>query len=243
MGNRSIIRRFFGLVIILRALLPLILILALALIARQFVREVRAAIETPLGKINSSIDTIEETIADASESMNLIDAQLTEITAALDEASAAVGDIPVTANINLGSIPVPDGFNTNSLLIAGIRFRYVTGVNTRDVNLADEIPIPGFGPVKSFFSDTFGFFEDVNGVLSNIAGLVSVTTEVNDIVREARTIVLTLFRIGSRWGTVVALLLVFSIVVWVLAYLEYMYRSLLRGWAMLLGRPTPPSVL
>ncbi len=243
MGNRSIIRRFFGLIIILRALLPLILILALALIARQFLREVRAGIETPLQEINSSLDEIRGTIATARDSFDVIDAQLTEMDEALEEVSAAVGNIPVSASLNLGTLPVPDGFSTQTLTILGIRFTFVTGVRTRNVSLADEMPIPGLGPVKSFFSDTFGFFDNLSGILSDIVALVSVTAEVNDIVREVRKIVFITSRIGSRWGTIVALLILFSVVVWILSYLEYLYRSLVRGWAMLLGRPVPASVL
>ncbi|NIN69797.1 MAG: hypothetical protein GTO63_34975, partial [Anaerolineae bacterium] len=217
MGNRSIIRRFFGLIIILRALLPLILILALALIARQFLREVRAGIETPLQEINSSLDEIRGTIATARDSFDVIDAQLTEMDEALEEVSAAVGNIPVSASLNLGTLPVPDGFSTQTLTILGIRFTFVTGVRTRNVSLADEMPIPGLGPVKSFFSDTFGFFDNLSGILSDIVALVSVTAEVNDIVREVRKIVFITSRIGSRWGTIVALLILFSVVVWILS--------------------------
>jgi hypothetical protein len=234
---RNVLRRIYGLVIILRALMPILLLVAVILIAWRILAEIRAAVREPIEKINHNIEEMTDTLEGAAAGFELVGDQIAGASSAVNQVTGLVGFIPVNVNVNLDPVPVPDGFNTKKISVPGCcSFDLPTSLRIKNLELDEVIPIPGLTQVKGFLGSTFGIFADVNHILTNIVDLIAVTQGMGEIVQVGNQAVAEVVEVFQKWGTIVAVILVLAIVLQISAYVEYLYINLGRGWTMLAGK-------
>jgi hypothetical protein len=231
------LRRIYGLIIILRAFMPILLLVAAILIAWRFWIEVQAAIREPLERINQNIETMNEKVEDATEDFEVVGDQIAEVSGAVNQVTGLVQFIPANVSVNLDPVPVPDGFNTRRISVPGCcSFDLPTSIRTRNFDLDEVIPIPGLNQVKGFLGNTFGFFTKVNQILGEIVDLASVTQEMGGIIQASEQALAGVVAVFQKWAVIAGLILVVAILLMFSAYIEYLYLNLGRGWAMLTGR-------
>ena len=231
----SIPRRLLGVLIILRALLPLLLLLAAILIARQITVEIRAAIREPVDRINHNVQLMQAKIVTAEQGFQHVGQAVTAVTGSVNQVAAQVGNIPTSIPINLDTISVPDGFRTVRMRIAGVGFDLPTGLTYADINLDEVLPVPGLFQVKAFFQNTFGFFGQVSQIITEVVGLSSITREISEILQASKEVVDSVGGTLQRWGTAAVIVLVLAMLLLLISYFEYLIRNFSRGWALLRG--------
>lgn len=239
---KTLLRRIFGLVIILRALLPIILVVAAIFIVGQIMKEMRLAIQEPVDTIRLNYDRMEAKVDSAVDDFNQVGAQISAVSGSIHQVAQQVGAIPVNVNLDLAPVPVPDGFETKRIKILDVSFDLPTGIKTRNFSLDKNIPIPGLQQVKNFFGNTFGFFSDVNTIVTDVVDLVSITREMGGIGKAVKEMIDGIGGVLGKWGRIILILLILVILLQIAAYLESLNRNLSRGWAMLAGKPGPGEV-
>jgi len=234
----NVLRRVYGLVIILRALLPILLLVAAIFIVWRFLADVRAVVRQPIERINQNIEKMNEKIDDAAEGFETVGEGIAEVSGAANQAAGLIGNIPATLNVNLDPVPVPAGFNTRRISIPNVvSFDLPTSIRTTNFELDKVIPIPGLSQVKGFLGNTFGFINDISQILTNIVSLVSITQEMGEIIQAGRQAVDEALAVFWKWATVSGVILVLTIFLLITSYVEYLFRNLPRGWSLLMGRP------
>jgi len=223
------LRRFFGLIIILKAFLPLLLIVAVGLIGWQVALEVREVIDEPLGRIQASAREIRQTVEEAQRTAE-------DVRQNVDEMVERTEAINESLNIELGSITEWMGLPAGGLAGAlGGLFGKSEQVEPKETEIGGTFDVLGLGQVKGVLLD----LGDILKGLSDLTGITTVSAEVRTMNAEARSLGLELWTIAQRWGPWVIGVAIAAGVIWLLAYLETFFREVARGWAMLRGRPDP----
>lgn len=223
------LRRFFGLIIILKAFLPLLLIVAVGLIGWQVAIEVREVIGEPLGRIQASAREIRQTVEEAQRTAE-------DVRQNVDEMVARTEAINESMNIELGSITEWMGLPAGGLAGAlGGLFGKSEPIEPKETEIGGSFDVLGLGQVKGVLLD----LGDILKGLSELTGITMISTEMRTMGAEARSMGLELWTIARRWGPWVIGIAIAAGVIWLLAYLETFFREVARGWAMLRGRPDP----
>jgi len=225
------LRRFFGLIIILKAFLPLILIAAVAIIGWQVALEVQVVVKEPLGRIRASAQDIRQTVDKTQRAVE-------DVRENVDQMVERTNEINESLQIDLGKITEGIGLPAGGLVgaLGGLLSRGGRADDVpKDVELGGTFDVLGLGQVKGVLLD----LGDILKGLSDLAGITTVSDEVRLMGAEARAMGDGLWAIATRWGPWVIGFVLFAGVIWVLAYLETFFREVARGWAMLRGRPDP----
>lgn len=224
-------RRLYGLFIIVRALSPLLFLILFGLITWQTVREVQAISAPYVEQVNNSIDDIEATIATTQ-------AAVTEVQDNIDQVAQTVDSIAESVTVDFGSIRLPisvDPFQLATSIANLLGLNIQPTLNFVDRTLRDTVDILGLGMVKDVFDD----FADIMRDLATIAGISGVADNINSIIGTLQKLWGALAEVVARWGRWTALLLGALLLILVISYVEWLVRSLRRGWALFNGLPEP----
>jgi hypothetical protein len=225
------LRRLWGLVIIIRALFPILFVIAVVLIARQMAVEVRVAMAGPLARVNASIDHMQGTVASAQEAVE----DLNEGVSAMVKSADAINE---RIEVQLGEVTEAVGVKPLTLadkLFDLLGLKLSPSLITRSVNLDKTLNVLGLGQVKNVFSQIASLFRDV----ARITGVTAIAQDVNAIIHEFQAAVQLLLDIVGKWARIVMVLILASIGLLLISYVEHLVRSLRRGWALLRGLPDP----
>jgi hypothetical protein len=233
MGDQSmgLFRRIWGLVVIVRALFPVLFLAAVIIITRQITHEVRAAVAEPIARVNDSVDRAQETVRATQD--------------AIDDLNQNVGSMVERANsinekldIDLGKVREAVGvrpFTLADKLLSLVGLTIEPDLVTKPIGLSKSVDILGLGQIKGVFGQVAELFRDV----ARISGIATVASDVEAIVGETRGALKSLAAIAVRWGRIVLVLTLLCVAMILISYLEYLSRELPRGWALLAGRPDP----
>jgi hypothetical protein len=224
-------RRLWGLVIIIRALFPILLVIAVVLIARQMVVEVRLAMAAPLARVNASIDHMQETVASTQQAVD----SLNEGVSAMVESASAINE---RIEVELGQVTEAVGVKPLTLadkLFDLLGLKLSPSLITRSVSLGKTLDILGLSQVKGVFAQIANLFRDV----ARITGVTGIVRDVNAIIQESQTAFQLLLDIVGKWARIVIALVLASVSLLLISYVEHLVRSLRRGWALLRGLPDP----
>ena len=227
----GLFRRVWGLVVVIRALFPVLLLTALVVITRQITSEVRTAVAAPIARVSASIENAQNTV------------QVTQ--AAIDDLNQNVGSMVDTANaineriqIDLGKVSEAVGvrpFTLADKLLGLVGLTIAPDLVTQSIDLTKSIDILGLGQIKTVFGQVADLFRDV----ARITGVATVARDVEAIVTETQTTLRLLVGIAGRWMRIMLVLALLCVALLLISYIEYLTRALPRGWALLSGRPDP----
>jgi hypothetical protein len=224
------IRRIFGLFMIIVVLLPLLVGVLLFTSVSRLVADVGGVVEPRIATINDRIATIDESLVTVEGAVDRINNSIT----AFNNDIAAIRDtVRDTLDINV-TVPLPD--------LPDVRIR-IPVINRRitiplpdlsDVNLE----IPGLREVRGFLDDIFGYFDRVAATMRDLAEIQTVSQELGAIAGETSAMVNAVGATVARQSRDVVLA-VGLLVAWVaLTYIVVVYRYLSDGWRMLTGKST-----
>ncbi len=252
-------RRISGLLLILRALAPLLIILVLGITGSIVLADVRAAVDPPLATIRGEITEIQATVGEVRDDLNAVSEEVTSLVNALQAFSIPnlVPDIPdnlsfPSLNIPNVSIPIPNvSVRFSSTNVAGVNIRYPSGLNVGsrnyDLDLPNipsfSVPLPGLGEVdnllRTALSGVTGVFDAFDTAFSSIGvlndTLQTVPDHFNAITSETENLVDNFQRVLVSWGQTLLIVVVILLVL-VIIYLGVpVLDDLTRGWRMLRG--------
>ncbi|MBN1400803.1 MAG: hypothetical protein JXA74_08190 [Anaerolineae bacterium] len=224
-------RRLWGLIIIIRALFPILFVIAVVLIARQMVVEVRLAMAAPVARVNASIDRMQSTVTSAQEAAEDLNAGVS----AMVESANAINE---RIELELGQVTEAVGVKPLTLadkLFDLLGLKLSPSLITRSVNLEKTLDILGLSQVKGVFAQIANLFRDV----ARITGVTAIARDVNAIIQEFQAAARLLLEIVGKWARIMTILALTAIGLLFISYLEHLVRSLRRGWALLRGLPDP----
>lgn len=223
--------QLYGVFIILRALFPLVFLVVLVFILRRLMAEAKAAAAPHLAEIDVRAGNIKDTLA---AGQGMVEAIAGEI----DDVATSVGDITDALTVDLGELEIPEAVNPFSLAddladILGITITPTLDFATKA--LTDTYNILGLGQVKDVI-------ESVLEVMEGMAAAIGITTVAEDvgiISGEVGNLTGALFKLWLKWRRLIRLFLLASLAILALIYLVWLFRSLIRGFALMTGLPDP----
>lgn len=197
------LRRLWGVIVIVRALMPILLVLAVILIVRQIMAEVRQVLTPPIAAINAHAQNMQRTVDATQQALNDLNREVAVM-------SQTANSINQSLTVSFGNLPLVG-------------------------NLSKTFDILGVVQIKTVFDQIARLF----GGLARVTGISALSQDANAIIREVRLIANALLGIANRWGRALLLIVAITFALMIISYLEYLVRSLRRGWALLRGLPDP----
>lgn len=253
--------RLSGLLLILRALAPVLIILILGGTLAIVLGDVRTAVDAPLEQIGGEIQNVRETVDAARDDIEAVNAQVTTLVGALNNLNIPnlIPNIP--ANLQFPSfnppamnIPVPTvSMQTSSTTIAGVTITYPSGLTigstTYSLNIPElgsfAVPLPGLSQVddllRSALSGVNGVFGSFRTAFSSVSELVGtlqlVPDHITTIAEQSELLATNLRAVIMRWAETLLLVMVILLVLVIIYIGVPMLDDLTRGWRMLRGLP------
>ncbi|MEZ4672045.1 MAG: hypothetical protein R3E39_29420 [Anaerolineae bacterium] len=254
-------RRVVGLLLMIRALAPLLVILILAVGVAIIYRDVQAAVETPVTNIKTAFNELGTSIQSVEGDLETVGNNVTTVINQLSQFNplSLIPDIP--DNITLPSLTIPDisvsvptvDVKFSDITILGVTLTYPSGLTigtkTLSVTVPDlsnlSLPLPGLGQLDdairsglSGITDVFSVFDDAFDSINKLTTtLRTLPDNFSTITTQTQSLVEGLRGVVLSWGSTLTLVLV---LLFVLALIYVFVPSLddfWRGWRMLRGLP------
>lgn len=228
------LRRLRGVFVITRALLPFIVVVALAIVT-WLMGTALVDTTTEYGRqMAAELEAIQQALDEANDGLEAIGVFVGATARAADDLVGRVADIPDAITLPLPDISIP-GF---TIPVLG------QTIELPDLDLGDlDVPVPGITAIRSLAEELVAAGESIADPILKTAALADVpprlksaaehTVDYADDVR------------GTVWGWMIAVLLVLLLagIVWAIAALRPITSELSRGWAMVRGRRPPDKEL
>lgn len=223
--------QLYGVFIILRALFPALFVIGLYLILRRLAADVRLVAGPHLAAINAHADNVRATLAAGQTTVETIAENIGEI-------AEAAGDIADSLTVDLGELEIADAIDPlqlpNRLVdLAGAILTPTLAFTTK--TLQDTYDVLGLQQVKDVIDN---ILEVMEGMATAI-GIAAVSEDVGAISGQVGNLVGALFKLWLKWRRVIRAFLFLSLAFLALIYLVWLWRSLVRGFALLTGLPDP----
>lgn len=222
------IRRLIGLLMIIVILMPLLLGAVLFTTAQGFVGEMQTVLEPRIAAINQRVSTIGdslETVQDAAQRIN------NSLGGFISDINSVASTIRNTLNIRI-NIPLPNLPDVRITIPVINRSITIPLPNLGNLNLE----IPGMRQVRDFFDNVFDFFGRIANTLADLAAVQVVVQDVGVIVAETQQLASEVIAALATYSQGLILALGLFVLWIVLAYLVMVYRYLVDGWRMMMGR-------
>lgn len=245
--RRTVIRtltRVHGLIVILRALLPVIWLVVLAFVGYQIWHQT----EAPRDKIDASVDSIKEKVGSLPDEVGQVQADFSTLTTGLSNLAAQV-EAMGTINLNLPSVPVPTlSFELWDPIGPFFAVPYdfkVTTVQLPTGGWPSQLQIPGMTLLKALFRNLFCGSLSNCSFLALKADLDAVSDSVGQIQNDAEVIKTESTRLIDtvrQWAVVFGGLIVITLLLLATWYIDFLLRSFARGWTMFRSGQDPLSI-
>ena len=252
-------RRISGLLLMVRALAPILIVLVIGVAGWIVLSDVRAAVDPPLATIRGEIGEIRETVGAVRDDLTAVNAEITSLVSALQAFSIPnlIPNIPgnlsfPSLNIPNVNIPIPSvSVRTSSTNIAGVNISYPSGINVGSTSFnldlpnipGFSVPLPGLGDVddllRSGLSGITSVFDAFDTAFSSIgdlnATLQAVPEHFSTITTQTENLVTNIRGVLTRWGETLLIVMVILLAL-VMIYLGVpLLDDLTRGWRLLRG--------
>lgn len=250
--------RLLGLLLIVRALSPILILLVIAIAVAVILGDLRAAVDEPIQNMKSEFDEIRTTVEDVREDFETVAAEITEVVDALQSFSlpTIIPNIPdffsiPSLDIPDLTVPAPTVSVQMCSVSIGVTISYPCGltVGTRNITLAIpnipsfNVPMPALGALddalRSALSGITGIFDVFDEAFASIGELSetlqAVPDSFNAISAETQALLDALRDLLVKWGSTLSLVLIILAVLVVIYFAAPILDDLRRGWRMLRG--------
>jgi hypothetical protein len=254
-------RRFSGLLLMLRALAPLLSVLIVGLTLSIILGDVRAVAEKPIQTIQDEIGEIRGTVDSIRDDIETVNDDITALVDDLTDFNLPnlIPNIPGTLSfpsldLPSVSIPIPTvSVRTSNFSVGNLTLSYPSGLTIGSRNFSLNIPnIPGFSvplpglgqlddALRTALSPLTGIFDTFNQAFSSI-GMLNITLQripdhFTTITDQGEQLILNLWRTVAGWGQTLLIVIGILLALVVIFFGVGLLDDLTRGWHMLLGRP------
>ena len=223
-------RRLRGLFVIVRALLPFLVVLALALATWAMARAVVDSTVAYGERMTEELEAVQIALGEATDGLEAIGGFVLATADAADNLVGRVAALPSAVEVPLPRVAIPD-----------FRIPVINQTITLpDFDLGDgllAIPIPGIAPIQSLAEELVEAGATVTEPIAKAAALADVPPHLETAAEETVLYANDVRRTMQGWLVVMLLVLVVAGVVWAIAALRPITSELSRGWSMLRGRP------
>lgn len=225
-------RRLRGLFVITRALLPFLVVMAIAILTWLMARSLVDS-TTDYGRVmTAELQAVGEALDEASDGVEAIGGFVLATASAADTLVGRLADLPTEISVPLPRVDIPDF--TIPLINQTIRLP--------DFDLGDgllSIPIPGIAPIQALAAELVEAGETITEPILKTAALAEVPPHLETAAEETVAYADDVRRTVWRWLLLVLVVLLLAGVIWVVAALRPITSEVSRGWAMLMGRQAP----
>jgi hypothetical protein len=229
-------RRARGLFVITRALLPILVVIALALATWLMAQSIVDGTTEYGRRMAAELEAVQQALDEANDGLEAIGGFVVATASAADTLVGRVADLPDAIAVPLPRVDIPDF--TIPIINQTIRLpEFDLGTGSLD------IPIPGIAPIRDLaqeLAEAGGSFADP---LLKTAALADVPPHLETAAVETVAYADDVRGTMWRWMVVVLLVLAIAGIIWLVAALRPMTSELARGWAMLAGRPAPDKAV
>lgn len=189
-------RRIQGLLLIIRAFTPIIIVLLIAGLALTFVRDLSASLEKPIQAISDEVDKIETAIADAQEDFVAVQNTVGKLVDDLANFSIPNPLASLSTNLTIPSINIPDipaipipdvsvSWRSRSIRYpSGLGFSFSSGLSVTWSNFSVRYP----NSISVSTNDFNISIPDIPQFSVEIPGLALLRTAVGNIIDEVTSI-------------------------------------------------------
>jgi hypothetical protein len=223
-------RRLRGLFVITRALLPFILVLGVLIATLITSRLVIDATKRYGERLGSQLDAVGAAVAEANEGLDSIAGFVASTIGAADTLLERVGDLQSEISIPLPAVVIPD-FEVLDRVI-----------DLPDLVLGDghlDIPIPGVEPLQGVANDLVAAGLRAADPVVKVAALADVPPQLEEAGRDTVEYAGDIRSVATGWFVTIAIVLLLSALVWLIAAARPVTAELRRGWSLVRGRSAP----
>ncbi len=217
-------RRFIGLLMLFVILFPLLLGAGTILVTRQVVIGVQAEYDRRMTSINRDLAEIDQTLRRAQVQFETLQTVADTIFGSATQWAQDVANTINNFQIRYGGFRLPE-----------------IDVGLFKIDLPDipavNLTIPGLSAVRDFLQNIFNSLAQLSGALSDIAQIAQVPAQLNAIYGELQGFYGSLNAIIAPYGTLIIVGVIGGFIWFAAVYLVLAYTWIVRGWAMLRGRP------
>ena len=254
-------RRLSGLLLMLRALAPVLIVLIIGVTLSVILSDVQAAAEKPIQNIRTEIGEIRGTVDEIRADIETVNNEITALVGDLTDFDLPnlIPNIPgnlsfPSLDIPSVSIPIPTvSVRTSNFTVGNLTLSYPSGltIGSRNfsLNIPDipgfSVPLPGLGQLddalRNALSPLTDIFDTFKQAFSSIGTLNNTLQLIPDhfttIADEGEQLMLNLWRTVLGWGQTLLLVIVILLALVVIFFGVGLLDDLTRGWHMLLGHP------
>jgi hypothetical protein len=225
------IRRLRGLFIITRALLPFLVVLALAVATWLMARSIVDTTVDYGQRMAAELDAVQVALDEANEGLEAIGGFMLATAGAADNLVGRIANLPSEIPIPLPRVDIPD-----------FRIPIINQtINLPDFDLGTgnlAIPIPGMEPIQALASELVAAGQTFTDPIRKTAALADVPPHIEQAAADTVIYADDVRATVMRWMVLVLLILLLAGVIWAIAALRPVLSELNRGWTMLMGRPS-----
>lgn len=230
------IRRIRGLFVIIRAVFPILLVVALSLATWWTARAIVEATRDYGDDLSEQLDGIRAAVTEANEGLEQIGGYVTAAAAAADSLYESVTGLAENVRISLPAIEIPP-FEIPVI-------DYVVDLPDLDFGVGDlNIPIPGVKTLKSLADDLAEAARNVTEPVAKVGALADVPPHLEEAARDTAHYAGEVRSTMAWWLKAILLLLAIGALAWLFAQAKPMLDEIGRGWKMLIGRPAADRAL
>lgn len=225
-------RRLRGLFVMARALLPFIVVIALAFATWLMARSLVHATEEYGRTMATELEAVQQALDEANDGLEAIGGFVAATADAADAVVGRIADLPEEISVPLPRVDIPD-------FTIPIINQTIT-LPSFDLGAGDlAIPIPGIGPLRELATDLVEAGESIADPIVKTAALADVPPHLETAAEETVVYANDIRRTVWGWLLVVLFVLVVAGVIWAITALRPITSEVSRGWAMLMGRKAP----
>ncbi|MEM9926741.1 MAG: hypothetical protein AAF915_23830, partial [Cyanobacteria bacterium P01_D01_bin.50] len=189
----KITRKISGVLIVIYALIPMILITAFTITLLTIVNDVRIFVSGPINEINTTLIQVKQTAEQAGEQLGKSLEPIKQVNRDIQEVLKEVDNLYIPDKItvpNLGipsvKLPVKPNVKIKSKLPPKVNVK-MEDVSVRMPTIPGfDIPVPGLRNVKSILENNFVILGQFNEIVGNIPNLEAIREDSQKIVVEVQ---------------------------------------------------------
>lgn len=255
-------RRLLGVMYLLRAVTPFVVILAVGSVGLSLINELQHTLTGPAQELSNALTEVEASVGVVQEELGSISQDLANATNALDDLLTVPDLVPeIPDSIRIPDLEIPDAVvpvpeaqvQFSSIDVAGTGIRYPSDINltTKDHNLdipaipAVDVAIPGMGTLDEELANALtpitAIFSDFNAVFSGVQALKSELEQIPEsatvIATQSELLVNGLQATARSWRNRLVIVLILLLLLAVNYFIIPSISDFHQGLRLLRGQP------
>ncbi|MGD1914320.1 MAG: hypothetical protein ACFB2X_26830 [Rivularia sp. (in: cyanobacteria)] len=240
----KITTKISGLLMIIYALIPMILITAFTITLLTIVNDVRIFVSGPINEINTTLIQVRQTAEQAGEQLGKSLEPIQQVNRDIQKALKQVDNLYIPDKISVPNLGIPNlklPVKPNVKISGKLPPKVNIKMDKVSVNMPSirgfDIPVPGLKDVKSILENNFVILGQFNEVVGNIPNLEAIREDSQKIVVEVQKLFKDLQSIGYKililiiLGAMILIPIIMKLII--TPFIRWFYITIRRGWELI----------